>query len=211
MVGTKLGALLVLSALLGAGLLSTGCASKGKGAKASDGLIESSRLIRVATKDLQSTMDSLENLRSKENVSLGNRFKSYSKNLDKLEKAAARVGATRTKMQREGDKYFDKWNQQIAKIKNEDLQTRSASRRAEIEGQLDQVSASFDELSESYRSLVDDLTDIHLLLRTDLTVGGVEDVDDVIDGALVKGADVLEGANALADTFEELGVRMSAG
>jgi hypothetical protein len=193
----------------------SGCASSsaslGKGARAADGLVDSANLIREGMSRIDSTLGSMRALRTMTGGELPGLYSKYTKDLDSLESVAGRVASTNKKMMSEGKRYFDKWEEQIASMNNEEIRNRSTKRQAEVRKALDDVAKGYTKVSDEYSGLISDLRDIRISLKTDLTTDGVRSLSGPMERAEKSGQRVIDAAEKVAASYEALGMKMSAG
>lgn len=200
----------LISIMFCVALLLGGCASAGgRGAKASQGLMGSASLLRQGSDQVGKTIESMQAMRTMSGKNLTKLYKGYRSNVNKLDSIANKVKATNNAMVREGKRYFDKWDRDLAKIKNEDLKTASAQRQQEVRESLDQIAAGYGNLSTDYASLMSNLQDILTALKVDLTANGVNAVAGVMQEAESHAKAVQSHAEETAQAYESLGVQLS--
>jgi len=198
---------------LGLLLTQTGCettGARGTGARASESMIESAQLIRDTQNDVRATLNTLDAMRTQRDGDISALYSEMVDSINQLERSANRVAATHRRMQKEGTKYFDKWNEQIASMANEDIRMRTEERRDTIRQNLDQVQQGYQELAAAYDEFIADVKDIQTALSADLTTGGVAAMSEPIRTTVRSGLDVIEISDRVADAHEELGTRMGA-
>lgn len=204
----------VLAMAVTAAVLNTGCASSGstlgEGAKATDGVMESARLLREGQQDVEQVVVSLDALQSMQGGTIPELFESFENSVDAMDKTANRIGATNRKMKDNAANYFETWNEEIASIANESIRSSSEDRQAKLKKGMDKLKKKFDGLTEDYDGFLANLTDIRTALKLDLNAEGIKAVSKPITKAKKQAKAIEKSAGEVADTYEELGVRMSA-
>jgi hypothetical protein len=188
------------------------CASPNynKGSATATGLKESSDKIQAASRQLDATLDSLNDLVNNPQPDLRPQYKKFSGNVDDLGNLARHVDESVNSMREKGNEFFAKWSEELAGIKNEDIRNRSASRQKEVSEALNSVKQSYADTETAFRPLMSDLRDIQKYLGTDLTPAGVSAMKDVAAKANTDGAKLKEALGKLSAEFQSLGVAMSA-
>jgi len=121
---------------------------------------------------------------------LESEFKEYTRELDRLEKAASQVRSRRAAMQARMADHVEKWQQDLADVQSEEIREVSAARQAQLVSALERLSVALDALKAEYQPYISNLRDIELLLANDLSVGGVAVAGPLIDDAISRGEDV---------------------
>jgi IS1 family transposase len=201
-----LGSCLVIGALL------AGCAKDNyqKGSAAGADLQQSGSLIGQANAKIDACVNTLKNLVDSPQGDLVNRFKLYSTAVGELQSTAEHVKSKVSGMRETGNEYFKAWDEQAAKIQNEDIKNRSAERKAEMQKRFTEIKAAYIKAGDEFRPFMQNLKDIQTALSTDLTSGGVSAIKGVADKTIADSEKVKASVNELATKFRELGVAMSA-
>jgi len=199
--------------LVGAAALTllVGCASGNyqKGASAGKDLQVAADKINQGSAQVDSTLTALTNL-VKNPGDLAAQFKRFSSEVSALQSSAKDVSSRFASMDKMGDAYFAEWDKQIALIQNEEIKSRSADRKAEVQKKFAAIKQSYHDTADEFKPFMSDLKDIQTALATDLTPGGVSAIKKVTEKAAKSGNSVKSSLGKLATQFKELGVAMSA-
>ena len=132
-------------------------------------------------------------------------LKSYNTALSKLDSLAKSAGASATKMQQMGAAYFQKWDEQLSQIQNEEIRNQSAERKAAMMKQFEATKVSYDAARAAFNPFVANLRDIRTAVSTDLTPAGVQAISKSMDKVNSQAAEVQKTMSDLAKQFRTLG------
>jgi chromosome segregation ATPase len=193
-------------------LLLAGCKTGNyeKGADTASGLTESGNRIAAGNAKIDATLAALNDLVNNPQTDAVPKFKKYSSALSDLESAGKDVSAKVTSMRESGNEYFKAWDQQLAAIKNEDIKSRSAERRAEIQQKFTEIKKNYVEAGDAFKPFMSDLKDIQTALGTDLSAGGIASVKGAADKANKDAVPLKETINKLSAQFKDLGVALAS-
>lgn len=199
--------LTTLSIVVAAAAIFAGCATSGYKQADSTGshLQSSSDRITQAVAQIDAATAVLTELVEKPSADLKLQFKNFSTAVSSLESTARDVGSRATKAQQLGASYFQQWDEQLAKIQNEEIRNNSAERKTAVMKQFDQAKASYDEARTAFNPLLANLRDIRTAISTDLTPAGVEAVRKSMTKINEEAATVRKSLTDLAAQFKELG------
>ncbi len=202
---------LQLIAFATAGVLLSGCASKGydKSAATGTALQATAAQIFQGNAQISLVMASLNNLVERPQADLRPQFEKFTADLNQLQSLAQDVNDKATDMQSKGQDYFKDWNQQLATIKNEDVRTRSAKRAKEVEASFSDLNGSYQETKAAFKPFMADLQDIKTALGSDLTPAGIDAIKKTVAQANKEVKPLKKSINKLGDDFKSLGVSMS--
>lgn len=206
-----------LNLLFGAALAITlialaGCASKNyqKGSDTGSGLIDAANRITAGKTKIDAVLAPLNTLVSNPQGDLVGEFNKFNDAVSDLQSSAQDVKSRVAAMRANGNEYFQNWDQQLATIKNEDIKSQSADRKAAVQKQFMDIKRSYTAVQMAFEPFMSDLKDIQAALGTDLTTGGVT----AISGSAQKtnqDANALKASmDQLASQFNQLGIAMSA-
>jgi uncharacterized phage infection (PIP) family protein YhgE len=131
-------------------------------------------------------------------------LKNYSTSVDKLESLSKSAGTAATKMQQMGAAYFQKWDEQLSQIQNEEIRNQSAERKAAVMKQFEQTKAAYDAARAAYSPFVANLRDIRTAVSTDLTPAGVQAISKSMTKVNAQAAEVQKTMSDLAAQFRTL-------
>jgi hypothetical protein len=200
--------LLTLAAAAG---LAAGCASTGndKAASTASALTESSGMIARANTLIGQTLADLNDLVSNPKTDLREQFKRFNSSVDKLGSTDKDVSSKAQEMKSQGAAYFKKWDNEMAKMHNEDIRNRSEARKDEVASRFARISQHYDETKTAFQPYMSDLRDVQKFLSTDLTTGGLAAIKDVVAKADKDAVPLKESLARLSDEFNSLGLSMS--
>jgi chromosome segregation ATPase len=200
-----------LVVLAGAVMLIAGCKSSNyeKGAAAGAGLQASADKISQGSGKIDATLTSLNELVNNPG-DLPAQFKKYSGAVSDLESSAKDVQSKVASMRSKGNEYFKAWDEQTAQIHNEDIKSRSAARKEEMQKKFTEIKMSYTDASEAFKPFMSDLKDIQMALATDLTTGGVSAIKGAADKANKDAVPLKASVDKLATQFKDLGASMQA-
>lgn len=200
--------LFVLAAAIG---LAAGCASTGndKSASTVKSLAKSSHLIDKGTVLIDQTLAKLNDLVSNPNPDLRKQSAAFNSSLNDLGSIAKDVSSKADEMKAQGAAYFAKWDEESAKMQNEDIRHRSQARKHEVAANFARISQQYDETKTLFQPFMSDLRDVQNYLNTDLTAGGLAAIKDVAAKSASDAIPLKESMGRLSEAFKSLGLSMS--
>ncbi len=188
-----------------------GCASSGykQAGDTSTSLQKAAHAIDKGDTQIDTVLLALSDLVNNPGPNLEPQFDKYNAAVEKLESLAKEVDHNATKMRSEGTLYFRKWDEELAKIHNEDIRSRSAERRAAVNERFEKLRASYVRAQNSFEPFLSDLKDIRTALKTDLTTGGVNAVRSTANKAKDEVNPLRDSLRLLSIDFKALGVSLS--
>jgi outer membrane murein-binding lipoprotein Lpp len=192
-------------------VLISGCASSGyqKADNTSTSLQKAAQDIDHALVPLDNVLVTLSDLVNSPQSDITDQFKKYRSAVDKLESLANDITDHATAMQEDGADYFKKWDEELAKIQNENIHTRSLDRKNAVVGQLEKVRVSYEQTKRVFAPFMSDLKDIRMVMETDLTSGGLDSIKGLSDKANTKAIPLRASLVQLAADFRSLGISLS--
>jgi len=181
-----------------------------KGEKAAASLKALAKEVEAGDKQIGVVTAALNQLVNKPNEDLKKPYKQFEKGVKKLESITASARKRQVGLKQEKDAYLQAWDQEIAKISNEDIKSRSAERKQKVTDELAKLSDLSSKLSESYKAFEQNLIDIRSALSADLTPGGVQAVAPVANKARENAVSVRDNLKSLSAELETLGFAMSS-
>ena len=202
----------VLTVLVTVGVLSVGCSSSGyaKGDKTAANIQKAADRIDELPGEIEEALGSLSQLVNHPEPDLRPQFKAFSKNLKVVESSADHIAAARKAMADSEQKFFDKWDEQLAEIHNEDIKARSQSRKEEVRQKMMAIKQRYEEGEQGFKPFVADLRDVQRALSIDLTPEGVSTVRPIVGKAMQDVGPLNDSIQQLALDFRALGVAMSS-
>jgi SMC interacting uncharacterized protein involved in chromosome segregation len=210
---TKLIQLTTNLALASALAVLAGCASGNyeKGSSTAAGLSESADKISAGKTKIDVALNSLNDMVSNPQVDLVPKFKKFNTAVSDLESTAKHVSDSVASMRGTGKEYFQKWDEQLATIKNEDIKSRSTERKNEVQTKFTNIKKTYEETAMAFKPFMAELKDIQSALSTDLTPGGVTALKGPTDKLNKDSVPLKASIDKLAAEFKDLGVAMSSG
>lgn len=167
----------------------------------------SAALLRECSQQVEASLAAIA-LRSMSGDDLKRLYTDFEGEVRDLDSIAQRVRATNHAMRSAGQKYFDSWEAEIAKINNEDIRSQSQQRKAEVEKRRAEIGTGFDDLATDDKAFVSDLNDIDAAVQMDLTADGVRAVGGAMLKADKHGRAVKASIDRMAAVYEALGLRL---
>jgi hypothetical protein len=200
--------LFILATTIG---LATGCASTGndKSASTVKSLAKSSNLIEKGMVLIDQTLAKLNDLVSNPNPDLRKQSDAFSSSLNDLGSIAKDVSSKADEMKAQGAAYFAKWDEESAKMQNEDIRHRSQARKHEVAANFARISQQYDETKTLFQPFMSDLRDVQNYLNTDLTAGGLAAIKDVAAKSASDAIPLKESMGKLSEAFKSLSLSMS--
>jgi hypothetical protein len=191
--------------------LATGCASTGndKAASTAKSLTRSSRMIVKSSLLIDQTLAHLNDLVANPESDLRKQFKAFNSSVDDLGATAKEVSCQAETMKAKGAAYFAKWDEETAKMQNEDIRHRSEARQQQVAAQFARISQQYDETKAAFQPFMSDLRDVQKFLGTDLTAGGLAAVKGTAAQATSHAVPLQESLGRLSEEFKSLGLSMS--
>lgn len=202
---------LLASSLAAAVLLASGCASTGhkQAAHASTSLEKTAHEIRLGNGQIDAVLFSLDSLVHSPAPDLKAQFNKFDSAVTKLESLSKDVTDRAADMQKEGADYFRTWDEELAKIQNESIRSRSTVRKNIVAANFERVRVSYMNTRASFTPFMSDLKDIRTALAMDLTVAGLASVKPAAANARTNAVPLRESIYTLESDFRTLGVSLS--
>jgi seryl-tRNA synthetase len=188
-----------------------GCVSKSydKGAATSSALQSSANAVAETSTRVTDVLAALNNLIFKSEGDLRNQFDAFVSAIGKLDKASDNLDSKVAEMQAKASVYFESWSNQLAAIQSEELRKRSIERRDEVTAKLADVNTSYQGVKNSLKPFMSDVRDIQTYLGTDLTVGGLATVKDIVAKTKVDAVPLRDSIKKLQASFSDLSAALS--
>jgi chromosome segregation ATPase len=202
-------ALLIVSALV------AGCGSSSSGGRtaSSKQAIESLRGTRQelakAKTEVQQTNGSLDKLASGGNLEQS--YQQYTRQVAEMKASGERAKARGQDMRNRTRQYVAAWQKEMDQISSPELRAGASERRAKVQANFDQITASARATGDAYRPYLQNLQEIQKALANDLTPAGVDAARTAIDKAKAQGETVQQKLDALIAELDQVGGSMSTG
>ena len=197
--------------LITATVFITGCVSDNykKSASTSVALNKSSTMIDKGSVLIDESLAKLNDLVVSPNPDLRKQFKAFNASVNDLGSLAKSVASQSEDMKSQGAAYFAKWDDEAAKMRNEDIRNRSEARKSEVAAHFGRISQQFDETKTVFKPFMSDLRDVQRFLATDLTADGLTAIRDAAAKANADALPVKASLGNLSVEFKSLSVSMS--
>ena len=162
-----------------------GCSSNKKQAKEKVQAIESIESIADECQKGISQADQV--IAAIDELQSGKKLKSaygkFNKAVKRLEASADRVTKRRDSMQRNRDAYIKRWQEDLEKVQNPEVQASLAERMKAIRANFEDVQNAANGVRLAYQPLMRDLRDLQKALALDLNPAGVSALQPALDRA----------------------------
>jgi len=191
-----------------------GCATPGATSNRADNTsssLEAAALnVAQTNTQLEIVRRSLSDLVNNPGADLQAQYNTYNASVNRLDALANEVTASAADMQERGTAYFVQWDEDLAKIQNENIRMRSVDRKEQVTARFKEVGANYTQIKDDFAPLVSNLKDIRTALGTDLTAGGLTSVRSLAAKADRDVVPLRNSLTRLESDFRDLGVAMSA-
>jgi len=200
-----------LATLAACGVFIAGCVSSGydKAGTTSTSLRDAAQGIDNSLVPLDAVVLALSDLVTNPGPDVTPQFKKFSAAVSNLEALANEVSSREKAMREQGADYCQKWDVELAKIQNDDIQTQSSDRKNAVSARFEKVRVSYAQTTANFAPFMSDLKDIRTALATDLTAGGIASVKSLASKADEKVPQLRESLIRLSAEFKSLGVSIS--
>lgn len=201
-----------VASLVASLLILAGCTSTGhqKSEAAAGGLQSAADRIAQAQVMRGAMLVALNDLMDNPQPDLRPQFKKFTSSLKAWVNQIQDVESKSASMQLKGAAYFEKWDEELAKIQNEDIRRRSLARKEAVTKQFEKIRTAYAEVDQTRRPLITDLTDIQTALSADLTRAGLDAVKPHVTKANKDAVPLGKAVDKLVAEFKALGLAMSA-
>lgn len=191
--------------------LVAGCASDNykNSASTAASLSQASGMITRASTHIEESLADLNDLVSNPAPDLRKQFDRFNSALDELGVSSKDVASKDGEMKSQGADYFAKWDKESAQIQNEDIRSRSETRRSEVSARFNRIGQQYKETEIAFQPFLSDLRDVQKFLSTDLTAGGLAAIKDSAAKATRDAVPLKESLAKLSGEFRSLGLSMS--
>jgi chromosome segregation ATPase len=191
-----------IAVLLAVPALVLAAAPPNKAEKVAQKMLGLDKAIQQGAAQIDKTLASLNAL-AEPGGDLVAKYKDYSKNVDDLEKFAAKAKSNAESAAKDRDAYVAQWKASQEKIQNPQLKQASEARRAELEPKIEAIKTSLGSARETFTPFMQDLKDLRTFLANQLNPAGVAAASELItkcnaSGEQVK-ADLSQGSTAVRD------------
>lgn len=189
-------ALITATAALGS---LVGCSTTGykQADKTGEGIASFREEIVNGKKAIDQTVAALSKVEAAATTDPRKAFEEYKKSVSNLESAADKVRKSSQDMQARGKAYFDEWEQQLAQVKNPEIQQLAKERKAKLTEVFASIKTYAEPLKAQFNPWMSDLKDLQTYLNNDLTINGVDAAKSLIKKTQDEGLAVQKSMDAL--------------
>jgi predicted nucleic acid-binding Zn-ribbon protein len=202
---------LTVLALGGAWFL-TGCKSAGykQADKTGEGIATFREEIVNGKKAIDATMQALSQVATTANTDPRKAYENYCKQVSNLESTAARIRKRSEEMRARGKAYFDQWKEQLATVKNPEIQQLAKEREAKLSETFDNIKTVTEPLKAQFDPWMSELKDLQTYLSNDLTIGGIDAAKNLFAKTQKEGTDVQSSMDKLITELNTLAATITA-
>lgn len=197
---------------LSAALLISGCASTRNYKKAentSHSLETAALVIKKCNTQVAVVTTSLNGLVKSPSVNIQPQFEKFDSKLKKLKALAKDMNDQSASIQTEGKEYFKSWDEELAKINNEEIRSRSTERKHIMAVRFEKVRINYEQAKGEIARFISNLSDVRTVLASDLTGGGLNSIEDASEGSEDKAKQLHKTLSRLEEDFKDLSASMS--
>ena len=165
-----------LSLLIIAVIGLAGCASTGiqRSAKATTTMQATDDDIKLVIVQLDATGASLDELMRSGQPDVKKSFDLYTDNISKIQTMEKQFAKHADEMKERGKEYFDEWQKEGDRYKNQQIQQLSEQRRAELGEIYGKIAINSIGVKDAFKAYLSDVKEIQIYLSNDLTSKGIE-------------------------------------
>jgi hypothetical protein len=203
---------LALIVLAAAGCLLAGCKSPNykQADKTGEGIAEFRTEILNGKSAIDQTVTALGQIETTAATNPRKAYEQYAKSVANLESTANKVRKRSQDMQAEGKAYFARWEQQLAQVKNPEIQQLAAQRKAKLNEAFDSIKMVAEPLKAKFQPWMSDLKDLQTYLGNDLTVTGIDAAKGLFKKTLDEGREVQQSMDALVAELNTISASITA-
>jgi len=183
---------------LGAALL--GCASTETARKEPtlrQDFLEYRQLVVLAMGQVDATLRALDEVAVQANADPRRAYAAFAKAVQRLEVDSVKVRARTQAMRARGDAYFERWEEYLAGVRNEEVRRRAEEHRAELKQSFEGVREASQQVREVFRPLLSDLQKLRAVLEAEPTLVRIDSQKSLILAAKDKGRQVQQGLDRI--------------
>ncbi|MEA3292099.1 MAG: DUF2959 family protein, partial [Pseudomonadota bacterium] len=181
-----------------------------KADRAASGIAATRTQLDIASRQIGNTIGSMMALMNADPANAEELFKKFSKDIDAIEKQAAKVRNTADKMHAKGNEYFVDWEQESALFQNPDLKEQAVQRREELQSYYGQIDAYLQATKEAYRPFIGDLRDVERYFSNDLTPAGRSVISDQVQKTAIDGEKTQRAVDNAINIMNQVAARLSS-
>jgi hypothetical protein len=171
-------AIYLFAILILAGISITGCGSTGiqRSEKTTTSMQTMDGDIKLAVVQLDATGSSLNVLTMSGQSDIRKSFDLYTDNVSKMVSMEKQFDNHADEMKSRGKDYFEEWQKQDGKYKNQQIQQLSEQRRNDLSDIYAGIAQNSIGVKDAFKAYVSDIKEIQIYLSNDLTSKGIESI-----------------------------------
>jgi hypothetical protein len=163
---------LIIAAIIGLASCNSTGTDRSKQASATMETVEND--IKSVGVQLDVTGASLDELMKQGQPEVKKAFDAFTDNLSKLESMQKKVARHADEMKERGKEYFEEWQKEGDKYKNQQIQELSEQRRADLGAIYSRIAENSIGVRDAFKAYLSDAKEIQNYLSNDLTSKGIE-------------------------------------
>ncbi len=209
---TILNRTVAMLAAAGISCLLVGCKSANykQADKTGEGIATFRAEILNGKKAIDQTMAALDQVAASAATDPRKAYEQYTKSVANLESTANKVRKRSEDMQAQGKAYFAQWEQQLAQVKNPEIQQLATQRKAKLNETFDNIKNVAEPLKAKFEPWMSDLKDLQTYLGNDLTVSGVDAAKSLFKKTKASGLEVQQSMDALVAELNSISATITA-
>ena len=209
---TLIKTLIVVALSTPASGLLQGCKTSGyqQADKTGEGIANFRQEVLNGKKAIDDTMTSLDAVAASATTDPRAAFEKYSKSVANLESTSNKIKKRAEDMRGQGKAYFDQWEQQLAQVKNPEIQQLAKDRKAKLQETFDNIKTVAEPLKTQFDPWMSDLKDLQTYLANDLTITGIDAAKPLFAKAQTGGTSVQKSMDALVAELNTIAATITA-
>ncbi len=177
-----------------------GCATTGTSSKEPtlrDDFIEFRQIVVRAMDRIDFTMRALDDLSVQADRDPKAAYRAFCKAVHELEVGSMRVRARMQAMRARGDAYFERWENYLANVDNEQVRKLAKEHRPELRQSFERGQQATQQVRETFRPFLSDLQKLRAVLEADPSLSHIASEKDLLLAAAEKGRQVQQGLDRI--------------
>ena len=188
-----------------------GCASTGiqRSEKATTTMQTMDNDIKLVIVQLDATGASLDELMRSGQPDVKKSLDLYTDNISKIQTMEKQFAKHADEMKERGKDYFDEWQKEGSKYKNQQIQELSEQRRAELGEIYGKIAINSIGVKDAFKAYVSDVKEIQIYLSNDLTSKGIEAIAPTSRKAVNDGDNLKNAIKSVQTSIDRARAEMS--
>ncbi len=162
-----------------------------------DDFLEYRELVVRAMARVDSTLRSLDEVSVQANADPRRAYKAFAKAVQDLEVGSIKVRERTQAMRARGDAYFERWQEYLASVPNEEVRRRAKEHEAELKQCFEGVRQGAQQAREAFRPFLTDLQKLRAVLEAEPTLARINAQKSLILDTKDKGREVQRGLDCI--------------